>query len=303
MRLAVVVLDAPDEGEVVVHESLARGLLAAGSVVGGQVDDRQGRLDAVAFRRPGGLLLLVEGLQVAVRHEIAGEHVAVVARDAHPGMRHEPEIGAEMARDDGRVGAVAVFRLRREGIGGAVAQRAVAAGVGVSDKFDYALAHGTRLQEAVRAESVEGGAALLALGALLDDDPVRVGRPREERERGVAAGQAEGGVGHGRHRVAVDPDVEIILPGAGGAQLQRVAAEMHDGIDAAPVEGDVAAADLGAADPGDAGVGSGEFLRGGAENGRGKQEDKGEQVFGCGHSEAKIRKKLLYLKIQPQLVR
>ena len=119
---------------------------------------------------------------------------------------------------------------------------------------------------------MEGGRSLLALGAFLDDGHVRhrfadVGRLADGHD-GVAALKAEGPVLLRAHVLAVQPDAEIIFSAVGGAQLQLVSVEFDDGIDAAPVEGYVAVADLGAADPGDPGVGGGEFIRPGVPGGR-----------------------------------
>ena len=139
--------------------------------------------------------------------------------------------------------------------------RPVAAGVGVSYEFNDPVRRGIGLEEfPVRDELVQGGAALEALGPLLQD--YLMGSPGtlfpkqflqlllgEQADGGVLAGGADylaRGLAHGR----VYPYVVVVLVGIGQFDTELGALETHFHIDSGPVEGDGAVRSLRTANDG-----------------------------------------------------
>ena len=188
----------------------------------------------------------------------AAPGVVVVAVDALAGMGDVQDIGPEVAAQDVRVGLGRVLVLRTERVLADAVFTAVAAGVGIADELDEAVAEPIGLEEsALGLEGPERRPALLGLRPLLDDDPVRL------RLALLLPEQDDGGVPVDdddlvrlRGRLPVDPDIEIVLPRVPGLQGQVAAREGDAGGDGAPVEGDGAGfGDKGASDEGDAAVG------------------------------------------------
>ena len=85
------------------------------------------------------------------------------------------DIGPEVAAQDVRVGLGRVLVLRTERVLADAVFTAVAAGVGIADELDEAVAEPIGLEEdPLGLEGPERRPALLGLRPLLDDDPVRL---------------------------------------------------------------------------------------------------------------------------------
>ena len=163
--------------------------------------------------------------------------VVVVAVDALPGMGDVQDIGPEVAAQDVGVGLGRVLVGGTERVLADAVFTAVAAGVGIADELDEAVAEPIGLEEGpLGLEGPERRPTLLCLRPLLDDDPVRL------RLALLLLEQDDGGVPVDdddlvrlRGRLPVDPDIEIVLPRVPGLQGQVAARAALQSKETAPV--------------------------------------------------------------------
>ena len=158
--------------------------------------------------------------------------VVVVAIDSLAGMGDVQDIGPEVAAQDVGVGLGRVLVGGTERVLADAVFTAVAAGVGIADELDEAVAEPIGLEEGpLGLEGPERRPTLLCLRPLLDDDPVRLrlalllleqddGEPPVKAMRAVTALQSKETAPVSETRVR---PTKVMRPSAAGTRSRAAA--------------------------------------------------------------------------------
>ena len=140
MIFTIIGLDIAKETIIVTTEILVFRCQSSREVICTQIYNGHSRMEIRLSSIPTSQLgrILVEGLEIAIRHPPSLELRIIVACDTHTRVRDRHVVCIEIARYDSGIGARCVFCLWREALFAAWSIHTITTGIAIADKLQLA---------------------------------------------------------------------------------------------------------------------------------------------------------------------